>query len=237
MNSSGSSKKCSKISQRLQVFNHIEAFNPTDLKSIDTPKGRFYVTPEGNKYRSITTMLGMKEKPHLNNWRNMLGEQKATREMKRCSDRGTAVHDMVEKYLKNYPKPTEGHSIEHIKEYNPLRMVLRKNVNNIIAQEVALYSDQLKLAGRVDCIAEWKGQLSIIDFKSSTGIKNAEMIEDYFLQCAAYSLMLDEIYGIVTEQAVIVMSVEKGLVPLVFVEPIDKWIRPLLVRNLEYNRE
>ena len=144
---------------------------------------------------------------------------------------------MVEKYLKNYPKPTEGHSIEHIKEYNPLRMVLRKNVNNIIAQEVALYSDQLKLAGRVDCIAEWKGQLSIIDFKTSTGIKNVEMIEDYFLQCAAYSLMLDEIYGIVTEQAVIVMSVEKGLVPLVFVEPIDKWIRPLLVRNLEYNRE
>lgn len=217
------------------MFVHLDTITPVELKTIEGPKGRFYVTPEGNKYPSITTILGSGEKPWLADWRNSLGNERADREMKRSADRGTAVHLMIERFLDNESNVTRDQKIEHVTEFNTLRLHL-KNINNILTQETPLWSDLLRCAGRVDCVGEWQGKLSIIDFKTSTNNKTAEMIDSYWMQTTAYAIMFQERYGIQIDQAVIIMSVEQGAVPLVFKRDIDPYIQPLLKTINTYHK-
>lgn len=190
---------------------------------------RWYTTPEGNEYASVTTILGHGEKQWLEDWRNMLGEKKADREKKRASERGTAVHEMAEKYLLNEDNPSKGYKAEHTKLFNQIKMRLNK-VDNIMAQEVALYSDLLRIAGTVDCVAEYEGVLSIIDFKTSNNNKTEDMVEDYFLQCTAYSIAFAEMYGEIIEDIVVLIAVEKGMMPMVFKRNINEFIEPLQQR-------
>lgn len=217
------------------MFEHIGApVDLPDLKAKTLPSGiRHYTTPEGNEYPSITTVLGHKEKPWLKEWQNMLGAEKAKKETKRCADRGTAVHELIEHYLNNEDDFTRGYSPEYVKGFNQLKFRLN-HINNIRMQEAALYSDDLRLAGRVDCIGEYDGVLSVIDFKTSNNNKDKSMIEDYFLQCTAYAIMWYEMTGEPIEDIVILMTVEKGMVPLIFKEKIDKYVSPLLQRIDEY---
>lgn len=217
------------------MFVHLDTITPVELKTIEGPKGRFYVTPEGNKYPSITTILGSGEKPWLADWRNSLGNERADREMKRSADRGTAVHLMIERFLDNESNVTRDQKIEHVTEFNTLRLHL-KNIDNILTQETPLWSDLLRCAGRVDCVGEWQGKLSIIDFKTSTNNKTAEMIDSYWMQTTAYAIMFQERYGIQIDQAVIIMSVERGAVPLVFKRDIDPYIQPLLKTINTYHK-
>jgi genome maintenance exonuclease 1 len=217
------------------MFVHNDLATPVELRVQNGPAGRFYITPMGNKYPSITTLLGQKEKPWLEDWRNSLGTEKADKETARAADRGDAVHAMVEKYLNNDLTPTEGYLPEHIAEFNAMRLRL-KRVSNIYLQEAALYSETLKIAGRVDCIGDWDGVLSIIDFKTSTNNTSHMMIEDYYLQTTAYALMFQEMYDIQIDNIVIVMSVEKGIIPLIFKQKVEDWIEPLITRiNTYYN--
>jgi ATP-dependent exoDNAse (exonuclease V) beta subunit len=178
-------------------------------------------------------MLGAKEKPHLAEWRNMLGADKADKEMKRAADRGTAVHEMIEKYLNNEENPTKGYLPEHIREFNQVRLKLNK-IDNIHTQEIALFSDTLKIAGRVDCIGEFEGELCVIDFKTSNGDKKESMIEDYFLQCTFYALAYGEMYNINIDNITIIMSSEKGIVPLIFKGQVDDYVEKLVERIGNY---
>jgi genome maintenance exonuclease 1 len=216
------------------MFTHLNTIQPVTLKTIESPKGRFYITPEGNKYPSITTILGAEEKPYLKSWRASLGEVRADKETKRAADRGTAVHLMIERFLNNDPNPTKGQLLEHIGEFNTLRLHL-KRINNIITQESALWSDTLKIAGRVDCVGEFKGKLSVIDFKTSTNNKSESMIQDYWLQTTAYALMVHERYDVQIDNVVIIMSVERGMVPLIFKKQVDEYIEPLIKRINTYH--
>lgn len=213
-------------------FTHLDTIQPLELKTTEGNRGRFYLVDEETKFPSITTILGAGEKPHLEAWRQSLGVEKATAETKRCADRGTAVHLMVERFLQNDPDPTKGCHFAHADEFRSLKMVLRR-IDNILVQEGALYSRILKTAGRVDCIAEYDGKLAVIDFKTSTNTKNTHMIKDYYLQTTAYAWMLEELYGIHVEDIVIIMSVEKGL-PLVFKEKTEHFIQPLCERINTY---
>lgn len=215
------------------MFVHLDTIHPVELKTQEGPKGRFYITPEGNKYPSITTILGAGDKAWLQEWRLSMGIEKADAETKRAADRGTAVHDMAEKFLNNDPNPTKGHKIEHIPNFNMLRIPLRK-VNNILTQESALWSDVLRVAGRVDAVGEYKGKLSIIDFKTSSNNKSEHQVGDYYLQTTAYALMFQERYGIQIDDIVIIMSVEKGAVPLLFHAKVEDYIEPLLQRINTY---
>jgi genome maintenance exonuclease 1 len=190
---------------------------------------RWYTTPEGNEYPSVTTVLGHGDKPWLENWRNMLGDKKAQRETERCAERGTAVHEMAEAYLKNDENPTKGYRADHAKLFNQIKLRLNK-IDNILAQEVALYSDSLKLAGTVDCVAEYEGQLSIIDFKTSNNNKDVDMVNDYFLQCTAYSIAFMEMYDIMIDDIVVLIAVEKGMMPMVYKKKIDEFVEPLTQR-------
>jgi CRISPR/Cas system-associated exonuclease Cas4 (RecB family) len=210
------------------LFTHLNTIVPHDVQVINGPKGRFYVSPvTGEKYPSITTMLGAKEKPFLKEWRNMLGDKKADKEMKRAADRGTAVHEMIENYLNNKENPTAGYLPEHVREFNQVRLKLNK-INNIYTQEIPLYSDTLKIAGRVDCIGEYDGALAVIDFKTSNGDKKVSMIDSYWKQTCFYALAFQEMYDIQIDDLVIIMSSEKGIVPLVFRDKVENWIEPLV---------
>lgn len=218
------------------MFTHLDLIKPIDLNTIEGDSGRFYVTPEGNQYPSITTILGYGDKPWLADWREGMGEARADAEMKRAATRGTAVHLMVENYLNNDPDPTAGHMKEHIVDFMQLRLPLKK-VNNILTQESALWSDVMRVAGRVDCVGEFNGRLCIIDFKTSTNDKSNHMIGDYYLQTTAYALMFQERYDIQIDNVAILMSSEKGAVPLVFQQPIEPYIEPLLKRINKYHNE
>ena len=170
-------------------------------------KKRFYVTPEGNKYPSITTVLSGRAKEGINAWRQRVGEAVANNIMRTAAKRGTAVHALCENYLNNEELGNQ--------EVLPLAMfTLLKpeldNINNIVAQEVGLYSDNWGIAGRVDCIAEYDGKLTVIDFKTSTKEKKEEWIENYFIQCTAYCEMFEERYGRAIDQIAVLIVCEDG---------------------------
>lgn len=190
---------------------------------------RWYTVPGGVKYPSVTTMLGHKEKPWLKEWQQMLGPKKAAKETKRCADRGTAVHKMAENYLNNVEDPTSGFAQEHIYQFNKLKFRLDK-INNIRIQEVPLYSHTLKIAGRVDVVAEYDGVISIIDFKTSTQNKDTNMIEDYRLQCCAYSLCWLEMFDELIDRYTIIIAVQNGLIPQAYTGKITPYIQKLTKR-------
>lgn len=217
------------------IFTHLRPPPFVELDSKTINGQRWYTTPNGVKYASVTTILGIEKKPWLENWKKALGPFKSAKETKRCADRGTSIHCITEKYLKNQEDPTLNESLSNKKLFNQLKLRLN-NINNIRAQEIPLYSHTLHIAGRVDCVADYDNILSIIDFKTSTNDKLEHMIQDYFLQSTAYALMYDELFDEFIEDIVILIAVEKGIMPLVFKRKIDEYVEPLLRRiNKFYN--
>lgn len=206
----------------------------TELEAYMKHGLRFYVCPNG-PYPSITTILGATaDKTWLEGWKASLGESKAAAETKRCADRGTAVHLLAEKYLQNDENFDAKQRYENVKMFNQIKIHVNK-INNILGQEIPLFSDFLKVAGRCDVIAEYDGVLSIIDFKTSNGIKDDKMIEDYFIQCAGYSIMFEEMFGITIDQIVVIISVEKGMSGQVFKRDRAQYIAPLIKKAKQFH--
>ena len=170
-------------------------------------KKRFYVTPDGNKYPSITTVLSGRAKEGINAWRERVGEAVANQIMRTAAKRGTAVHELCEDYLNN--KELGNQEVLPLAMFTLLKPEL-DNINNIVAQEVGLYSDRWGIAGRVDCIADYDGKLTVIDFKTSTKEKKEEWIENYFIQCTAYCEMFEERYGRAIDQIAVLIVCEDG---------------------------
>lgn len=199
-------------------MNKIFTHKPISLPDIETEHingRRYYVTPKG-KYPSITTLLGQdKDKEEiLDRWRKRIGLDAANNITEYACDLGENLHSTIEKYLNNDSNYRDNMFVQTKYMFNSLRPHL-DNIDNILCQEVALYSDVLKLAGRTDCIGEYNNKLSIIDFKTSRREKTEEDIQHYFIQGTAYSLMLEEMTGIVAPNIVIIMS-QYDAKPLIF---------------------
>ena len=166
------------------------------------------------EYTSVTMMLGVtksiESEEALSAWRERLGEEAANKEMTRCSDRGTEVHLALENYVGN--KCSFKEAIKNLSFWHQLGMKSVKKlidkISNVRAQEIPLFSHIFQVAGRVDCVADYDGIPSIIDYKTSTKPKNREWIGDYFLQTAIYSYMLEEMFGLKHEQLVIIIEIE-----------------------------
>lgn len=190
--------------------------------------GRLYTTPEGERYPSVTTVIGAaSDNKWLEEWKARVGEETAKKISAQAARRGTAVHELAENYLKNDPKFSRGHMPANIATFNQIRPFLDKHVDKIYGLEVPLYSDKLKVAGRVDCLANYHGELSIIDFKTSKKEKKKEDISNYFVQASAYSFMTFERSGLLPKKIVIMMTVDDGS-PLIFIERAKDWIEEFI---------
>ena len=194
---------------------------PTKLTELTTQTvnfKRFYETPDGKLYPSITTVLSTRNKKGLFEWRKRVGDEVANYVARTSAARGTAVHHMCEDYLNNFPTEWPDKWSEHEKKFLPFCLfkqlenkVLQK-IDNIRSQECALFSNKYRVAGRVDCIAEYDGKLSIIDFKTSTKERNDEWNDNYYIQASAYAEMFEEQTGTPIEQIVILVVTEDGAV-------------------------
>jgi len=214
-------------------FNHIDLNLPKlERETIDGV--RYYKIPEDGellKFVSITSVTSHKNRQFFADWRKKVGEEKADKITRQATSRGTDMHSLVENYLYNIPE---------LPEVQPLSQLLFKiakpelnRINNIHALESSLYSKVLGVAGTVDCIAEYNGELAVIDFKTSKKPKPKEWIEHYFVQAVAYACMLYELTGISVKKLVILMACENG--ECVVYEEYDKgkYIKLLI----EYIRE
>ena len=169
---------------------------------------RFYVTPEGKRYPSVTTVLGVRNRESIQKWRARVGEEEANRISSFAASRGTRVHTMVERYLDNRDDYLEKSNQLTRLNFSTMQPVLDERIGTVVAQEVPLYSNHLGLAGRVDCIAEFDGRLSIIDFKTSRKEKKEEWITNYFIQASFYAAAFYERTGIAIKQGGIIITVD-----------------------------
>ena len=178
---------------------------------------RVYVTPKDEVYPSITSILAQVPKPGISAWKEKIGEVEAKKIMRESSTLGTAVHKLCESYLHNIPLSYNNEKAVEV--FNRLRFILNSNVNNIIGLEIPMYSDILRVAGTTDCIADYNGKLSVIDFKTSRKEKKEGWIEDYFMQTFAYALMFEELTGMPIEQVVILIACTEEFGVQVFKKP------------------
>jgi len=205
-------------------------YDYTDFAQDETREdgSRVYVNTSGVGYPSATTVLGVLNKDGINKWRERVGEEEADRISKQASTRGTKIHTLTEAYLKNEEVDFDSvkASLLDKEMFTKFKSILEP-IDNIHCQELALYSDFLRMAGRVDCIGEYNGIRAVIDFKTSNRPKKKEYISSYFMQTTAYAIMYEERTGIPVPFLVILIAVD-GDEPQVFIEKRDNWAKKLI---------
>ena len=213
------------------MFNHVQLEFPK-LKRVTADNGsRVYETPSGKAYPSVTTVTGLLKKQAIMEWRKRVGEDEANKISSKAASRGTRIHGLCEQYLLNkevVPNMFDNDMWKNMKPH-------LHNINNIYALEQPLYSDHLEVAGTVDCIAEYNGKMSVIDFKTSKRLKHRDDIHDYFMQCSAYAVAFEEMTKIPVPQLVILIAVDDEQ-PLVFVEKRNEWISGFKDLRAEYKK-
>lgn len=198
------------------IFNHVDhGIELPKMTRETTESGRKYFTPDGKTYPSITTVLSILSKEQIKAWRERVGEEEANRISRQASTRGTSIHNLAEDYLNNKSDWNKGAMPVNLYTFNQIKSVVDKNVDNIWFQEEYLFSNRLACAGQVDCIAEYDGKLSVIDFKTSRKPKKEEWITNYFIQASFYAAAFYEMTGIPIKQGVIIIAVDDS-VPQVF---------------------
>ena len=215
------------------------------LERVDTEIGRHYLDSNNKPVPSVTTVLSgtSKSKDGLIQWRNRIGEEEAERIIKQSTDIGTAVHEAIENYL-------NGKSWDNFEETHDQLLAQKisakfikdglKGITDIWGLEVGLLLDNL-YAGTADCVGEFEGTPTLIDFKTAKKIKKREWIEDYFLQGCAYANAHNVMFGTKIEQIVILMVDRNAIFQEFIVRPTEfnfltrKWKNRLIEFNNKYN--
>jgi hypothetical protein len=210
------------------IFEHKE-LNLPDLQRETIDGVRYYKVPtkeELLRLVSITSVISHYKKDFFNKWRERVGVEEADKITRQATSRGTDMHTLVENYLLNAPELPKVQPLSQHLFY--LAKPTLDRINNIYALEGSLFSEYLGIAGTVDCIAEFDGELSIIDFKTSKKPKPREWIDGYFVQCCAYACMLHELTGLSVKKFVIIMACEDGDVEVYEERDKEKYIRMLV---------
>jgi len=209
------------------MFNHVNMGTILeDIKAQTINGSRVYVVGEAH-YPSISTICSFRKRHSIAEWRKRVGEAEANKISTRAASAGTTLHSIVEDYLNN------NLDLDKYKDkYLPLMLFklakpLLARIDNIHFQEAPLYSHEFGIAGRVDCIAEFDGKLSIIDFKTSSKEKKESWIENYFVQETGYAKMYEERSGIKVDQIVTLIACQTGFTQ-VFVKNTNDYV-PLLI--------
>lgn len=230
----------------MKTFNHINnqwLVNHGSLKLCKLNREeyngrRFYISPSGSRLTSVTTFLGHFKKDIIKQWRQKVGEEEANKISAKASSRGTRFHSLMESYLSNDVGflERENISFEQKKSFMDMKPVVDR-IDNIHYIETMLYSESFGLGGQVDCIADFDGVPSIIDFKTSNKTKREEWITDYFQQCTLYSLMYEEMTGIQCKQIVVLISVDGVSKPQVFVRDRMYYMLDLTKKIKQFRKE
>ena len=220
------------------MFNHLEGYESVSLPTETINGKRYYRTPDGKHYPSVTTVTGMLNAKWIKKWRKSVGEEKANKISRKAAMRGTRYHQLQEDFLNNIL--TE----ERLKEATPLDLMmfnqtkeLTSKLRDIYMLEGSMFSNELEMAGRVDCIAEFAGKVSVIDFKTSTKHKTPSKIKNYFLQETAYAKMFEENFNVPIERIVTIVAVEETGQSQLFVEEPGKWVHQLKDLRAQYRAE
>lgn len=216
------------LSSSEKKFIHKSISIEGSLKEVQQDGKRLYETPEGI-FPSVTTVVGFKKQQFFAEWR-----RKNPEESKRVTSRGTKFHGIIENYLNNESIDFDNLHSNYKFLFSLLRPELDK-IDNILALETPLWSKTLGLAGRTDCIAEYDGKLSIIDFKASTKEKRESDIDNYFAQATAYALMFQERTGIIIDNFAILIACEDGFKQVFQGKPI-KYVKHLKSLIMEYRQ-
>jgi genome maintenance exonuclease 1 len=222
----------------MKTFNHVTGLPDLKQLSVEEIHGkRFYISPSGKKLPSVTTVLGHFKKKQISEWRARVGDEQANRISTRAATRGTKFHNMMEKYLLNDNTLFEDTMPDMKQAFHDVKDAVDK-IDNIHYIEGQMFSERLGLAGRTDCIGEYDGVLSIIDFKTSLKPKKKEWIGGYFEQGTAYAMMYEELVGNPIDNIVIIVSTDDGSQPLqVFQENKYDYIQSLLEKIHIYKQE
>ncbi len=192
------------------MFNHVPV-EIGKLVQVNAKGGRYYETPSGAKYPSVTSVTRLHNLESIQAWKDKVGEEEAGKISRRALARGNKIHSLAEKYLLN-----EGDMSDDFSKADFGQMIPYLNkINNIHCLETQLYSDHLQTAGTVDCIGEYEGKLTVIDFKTSAKLKKREWVKDYFMQCSAYAVMYEERTGTPIERLLLIINVEDEGVQLI----------------------
>ena len=221
----------------MKTFNYLT--NMPEMKSLAVEEingSRYYISPNGIKLPSMTTVLGHFKKAQIIEWRNRVGSKEADLITNRASVRGTKFHSLLESYLKNEQNIFEGVMPDMRQAFTDIRSTIDK-INNIHYIEAPLYSEVLGVAGRTDVIGEYEQIPSIIDFKTSLREKREQWISNYFEQGTGYSLMYEELTGFQINQIVIIISVDGLDQPQVFVKDRINYIDSLMTKIEAYIKE
>jgi len=221
-----------------KTFNYVAGvpkLQPLSTKEVNG--ARHYIIPTGESFPSVTTVLGHFKKKSIEEWRSRVGHEEANRITNRATTRGSKFHSMMERYLENKPIKEvlhEGVMPDQRQAFYDMRPTLDR-IDNIHYIECPLYSTKMRLAGRTDVIGEFDGELSVIDFKTSTKIKPEKFIQNYFEQTTAYSFMYEERVGIPIDQIVIIISVDNEPDPQVFVKRKEDYELNLFQKIYDYH--
>ena len=216
-------------------FNHLNLPTLADIPTETVDGSRRYVV-NGKLLPSVTTVTSYQNRKSIAEWRERVGVDVANQISQFASNNGTKFHKIVEDYVNNLDVDYDTEKYEvALKLFNQFKALL-DDVNNIHYQECALYSEQLGIAGRVDCIAEYNGKLSVIDFKSSSKPKYENQIQNYFVQETGYAMMYEEMTGQKVEQIVTLISCHSGETQ-VFIKNPDDYVDTLKQYIQEYNNK
>ena len=199
---------------------------------------RYYITPTGEKYPSVTSVTGLLNRDGIKKWRKRVGEKTANKISTQAARHGTSAHQLFEDYIKgdNFEEKFKGAMPTTQQAFISLEKQLNQ-IGVVHGLESPLYSHKLQLAGRVDCIAEWDGKLSVIDFKTSAKPKQEKWIQNYFIQETAYAKMFEELTGKTIESIVTLIAVSDGTSQLFVEQPSDDYVDQLLELRSQYRNE
>lgn len=194
-----------------------------DLERVSKDDGRWYVLPNGKHVRSVTTILDKLNKKDLDRWRERVGIEEATQVSTQAKTRGTAVHELCEKYLLNEENIQKGAMPFNYMTFLNIKKILDKNVKKIYGIEYRLFSEELNCAGTTDLICCWNNSNTVVDFKTSKYQKKEENIRGYFLQSSCYALMAEALYGIKIPNITIIIAVDHEE-PVIFEKSKDEFL-------------
>lgn len=196
---------------------------PLDIERVDSPSGRKYRLPDGTEFPSVTTILDSAyDKSDIETWKIKIGQEKAKQIFEIAKQRGTALHGNLEKYVRGETGFMRGQMPICQEDFRNMKELLDENVRTIYGIEFPLFSRTLKSAGTTDLICDWNNTLSIVDYKNSRRSKNPEWIENYFVQSAAYGMMVNENFGTAIDQIVIIVLPESAK-PETFIRTVSQF--------------